>query len=283
MEKILFASDLDGTLLNDSAAVAPEYAQILNDLTDRGCLFTIATARGPAGAHHAIGPSGVRLSAPAVCLNGALLWDMADPHAVRWFPVERAAAAAVIALFLESDVFMRMFVVADGGESMVTYYRDDVAVDGPTTRYLRATNQPHLPVRPLSEYDGNGDVIEFSCLAHESKLDPIYEKMKQIDGLKIVYYGDTYRDGYKFLECGAANGGKGIGAKAAQAMVGADKLYVFGDNFNDRPMYEVADKSFAPNTAEPEMQRIASHVIPSHNEGGVIRTIRDIFEGRFQA
>jgi hydroxymethylpyrimidine pyrophosphatase-like HAD family hydrolase len=178
---------------------------------------------------------------------------------------------------------MRMFVVADAGETMAPYYRDDVAVDGPMTRYLRATDQPHLPVRPLSEYDGNGDVIEFSCLAHVSKLDPIYEKMKQIDGLKVVYYADTYREGYKFLECGAANGGKGVGAKAAQALAGADKLYVFGDNFNDRPMYEAADKSFAPNTAEPEMQRIASHVIPSHNEGGVIRTICDIFEGRFQA
>ena len=57
----------------------------------------------------------------------------------------------------------------------------------------------------------------------------------------MVYYADTYREGYKFLECGSMHAGKGAGAKAAQALVGADQLYVFGDNFNDRPMYEVAD------------------------------------------
>ena len=281
MEKILFASDLDGTLLNDRAIVAPEYAEMLNGLIDRGCLFTIATARGPAGARHAIEPSGIRLALPAVCLNGALIWDMNEPRAVRWFPIEKSAAKAAAELFMHSEAFVRMFVVGDNGATMSSYYRDDVAIDEAMTRYLRVTAQPHLPVRPFSEFDGSGDVIEFSCHEHHTKLDGIYEKLIQLDGLKVVYYADTYRDGYKFLECGAANGGKGKGTKAAQAIAGADKLYVFGDNFNDRPMYEIADKSFAPNTAEPDMQAIATHVIPSHNEGGVIRTIRDIFEGRF--
>ncbi|MDD6621873.1 MAG: HAD hydrolase family protein, partial [Bacteroidales bacterium] len=46
--KVLYVSDLDGTLLNDRSVVSERSAQLLQAAIDRGALFTIATARTPA-------------------------------------------------------------------------------------------------------------------------------------------------------------------------------------------------------------------------------------------
>ena len=283
MEKILFATDLDGTLLNDDAAVAPEHAALLNEMVAAGCLFTIASARSPVGARLALDAAGLRLSAPAVCLNGSLLWDMAADRPVLGFPIEEKAAAAVRALFPAYPAAGKFYVLEQSRGRLTTYYRDDAAMPAWSLRYLRSLETERTPVLPLSAYrttaGRGGEIVGFSFHDHYTRLDDLYEALLQIDGVKTVYYADTYREGYKFLECGASDAGKGAGARAARDSVGADRLYVFGDNFNDLDMYRVADMSFAPVSGEPEMRKIASRVIPSNNDGGVVQTIRAYFRG----
>ena len=282
MKKILFATDLDGTLLNDGAAVAPEHAAQLNDMVDAGCLFTIASARSPVSAQLVLDAAGLRLSAPAVCLNGSLLWDMRAGRPVKGFPIERQAAGAVLALLPGSPAAGKFCVLDQRGGRLVTYYRDDIEMPDWSMRYLRSLETEKTPVLPLSAYraaDCGGAIVGFSFHDHYTRLDDLHAALLQLDGVKTVYYADTYREGYKFLECGAADAGKGAGAKAARDLAGADRLYVFGDNFNDLDMYRVADMSFAPVSGEPEMQKIASRVIPSNNDGGVIQTIRAYFCG----
>lgn len=282
MKKILFATDLDGTLLNDSAAVAPEHASQLNDMVDAGCLFTIASARSPVSARLVLDAAGLRLSAPAVCLNGSLLWDMRAGRPVKGFPVERQAAGTVLALLASFPAAGKFFVLDQSNGRLATYYRDDVETPDWSMRYLRSLETEKTPLLPLSAYraaDCGGEIIGFSFHDHYTRLDGLYAALSQVEGVKTVYYADTYREGYKFLECGAADAGKGAGAKAACDLAGANRLYVFGDNFNDLDMYRVADMSFAPVSGEPEMQKIASRVIPSNNDGGVIQTIRAYFWG----
>lgn len=45
MEKILYVTDLDGTLLNRNERVSPDSIATINALVARGMLFTYATAR----------------------------------------------------------------------------------------------------------------------------------------------------------------------------------------------------------------------------------------------
>ena len=44
MPKILYVTDLDGTLLNKQSRINEESIQIINDLIRQGMLFTYATA-----------------------------------------------------------------------------------------------------------------------------------------------------------------------------------------------------------------------------------------------
>ena len=45
MEKTLYVTDLDGTLLNRQDRVSPFSIQTINNLVEKGMLFTYATAR----------------------------------------------------------------------------------------------------------------------------------------------------------------------------------------------------------------------------------------------
>ena len=159
MEKILFASDLDGTLLNNRAIVSAEYAKILNDLVDQGCLFTVATAREPGGVHRALDPTGVCLSGPAVCLNGSLLWDYTADLPVQWFALERGVAETMIETVLRHQARGWMFVVNEEGVPLSNYYRDDISLDPRMLAYLRAIQAPYMRAKPLSEYRGGGEVL----------------------------------------------------------------------------------------------------------------------------
>lgn len=73
MEKTLYVSDLDGTLLNRQDRV-PEFTErALNRLMDRGLLFTFATARSWHSAHVVAG--GLSPALPWIVHNGAAFSD----------------------------------------------------------------------------------------------------------------------------------------------------------------------------------------------------------------
>ena len=45
MDKILYVTDLDGTLLNKQDKINPFSIKTINELVDKGMMFTYATAR----------------------------------------------------------------------------------------------------------------------------------------------------------------------------------------------------------------------------------------------
>ena len=80
MQKTLYISDLDGTLLTPQKELSPRTVEIINRLLDQGMLFSVATARSAATAVELLSP--LRLSAPGVLLNGALIYDFAKKEYV---------------------------------------------------------------------------------------------------------------------------------------------------------------------------------------------------------
>lgn len=45
MNKTLYVSDLDGTLMKNDETLSPETVQMINELVEKGLDFTFATAR----------------------------------------------------------------------------------------------------------------------------------------------------------------------------------------------------------------------------------------------
>ena len=73
MEKTLFVTDLDGTLLNGKQRINPQSIEIINSLIEKGLLFTYATARSLASA--SIVTEGLNVRVPVVTFNGTFICE----------------------------------------------------------------------------------------------------------------------------------------------------------------------------------------------------------------
>ena len=73
MKKILYVSDLDGTLLRSNQTTSEYTNKIINNLTDRGILFSYATSRAIHTAE--IVTKGLDAKIPVITYNGACIVD----------------------------------------------------------------------------------------------------------------------------------------------------------------------------------------------------------------
>ena len=69
--KRLFVSDLDGTLLNESAEISDVTVEIINREMEKGLHFTISTARTPTTALKIV--ESLNLKLPVMMMNGVLI------------------------------------------------------------------------------------------------------------------------------------------------------------------------------------------------------------------
>lgn len=74
--RVLYVSDLDGTLLGPDTRVSDTSASMLNEAIGRGAFFTVATARTPATVVELLAKVEMRL--PAVVMTGAALFHFED-------------------------------------------------------------------------------------------------------------------------------------------------------------------------------------------------------------
>ena len=76
MDKTLYVSDLDGTLLDPKERVSDFTARVIRELTDRGIHFTYATARSQNSAEKVTG--GLLRHLPVIIYNPAAPTGGAD-------------------------------------------------------------------------------------------------------------------------------------------------------------------------------------------------------------
>ena len=72
--KTLHISDLDGTLLDNEGKLSDENKRRINNLIEKGLLFTIATARTFATVVPIL--DGVKINCPVILMNGVMIYDL---------------------------------------------------------------------------------------------------------------------------------------------------------------------------------------------------------------
>ena len=272
MENILFATDLDGTLLNSAQQLYDYDIEKLNKMIQAGVKFTISTARSPASSAPCI--SGVDLKIPAVCLNGALLWDFSKDEAVQAYKISEKTVLETENLLKEHALSALAFEKPSGG-SMRIFYQDGISksqIDYMRGRDFGGKRQYIKIDHSFTNYE----IIYFAMHDNIEKLTPVYNNILKIFGLSAVFYSDIYHLGTNFLECYSSKTGKGQGVINVKEITGAKKIYVFGDNFNDLAMFEIADKSFATANAGETIRLSADEIILSNIESGVVKKISEI-------
>ena len=270
--KRLYVSDLDGTLFNSKKELTEESAAMINSCIEKGVLFSIATARMPYGCDYRL--EALNMNVPGVLTNGVFLYDFGKKEYVHAEKIEKDAALRVIQAFEknEKDFFMYLF-----HESEISIcFRDDT-LKLQEQYYSKRALENCKNVYQTEDYrkeTEKGDVVYFALTGKECELKPICETLDDIAGIQYTCYLNIY-NGMYCLEIFSDRASKKYALLRLKEMLGCDELIVFGDNLNDLPMIEIADRSYAPKNALEEVKKIVTEVIDDCDHDGVAKKLQE--------
>ena len=258
----LYVSDLDGTLLNDAGKLSPRTVDMLNSFMDSGTLFSYCTARGLSTAGKITGK--LRLNAPVSLMNGVFIYDpLTKEFAVKNFFGEQRSALIERAVTENGETPM-IFSMTDGRERM------SFIQDAENLKAFLARRKGDSRRRPLCGYEGMFDGEMFYAAFINPKNKPALDKVfTPENGFLTAYYTDTYPPHDRWYEVFSAEAGKANSVLRLKELTGADEVVVFGDNANDIPMFEAADRCYAVGNAIPELKERADGVIGTNERWGV--------------
>lgn len=265
LQEILFASDLDGTLLNRQAALSRRSAEIINQLIGQGLIFSIATARSWNSAQPLV--QGLQLRAPAVTYNGAFLLEPATGRVLAQESFLPEEIDRLAALFGKHGIYPMSYSRLEGRDR-VSYL---VGKETPGIRkYLDSRrNSPRLrPVKDEKDLTA-GEVFYFTAIGTEEELLPVSQVLCGLSGFTVNFQADVYDPREYWLEIMPQKATKAHGVSRVKEMLGVKKVVCFGDNVNDIPMFQFADEAYATANSSPALQKLATDVIGHCDQDGV--------------
>ena len=271
MEKTLYVSDLDGTLLNRNSEVTESSRIILNRLIENnGILFTVATARTPATVVRLM--RGINSQLPYIVMTGAAMWKdglvnrcyMKPDRVTFLFDVcKRNGINPFVYTYNDTDGMLDVWHAVD-----MNSYERDFMNQRTGTPYKRFVISDSLPVSVADH------TMLFFAASGYSKVSAAYEEAKKIIPCSMTCYHDIFDPSTGFFEVMAEGVSKAAAVKRLAEEVGAKRVVVFGDSPNDLSMRSVTDLFVAPENASKEVLDVADCIADNNSNDCVARWIQ---------
>ena len=262
--KILYVSDLDGTLLHSDEKTSAYTNQVINELTEKGMLFSYATARSFSTATKVT--KGLNVSIPIITYNGAVILknDTYDIIAKNTFTGEEKDE--ILNVLLSRTVYPIVYAFISEKEKFSYVPKKCNAA---TREFLltRKGDARDNPVELVSDL-GKGDVFYFTCIDEYEKLEQLYLGFKE--KYHCIFQKDIY-SAEQWLEIVPKSVSKANAILQLKKYLGIDYVIAFGDGKNDIDMFEIADEAYAVENAVEELKAIATGVIGSNDSDGVAK------------
>lgn len=273
----LYITDLDGTLLDNNAQISPETARLISELTEKGAIISVATARTPATVEPILADT---LTAPQlVVMTGAAIWDRAQNKFVDIHLIPRDEIPMMLDVFDRRGIHPFCYVLNKDDRYLDVYHaapelsaQEKIFVNDRAQLTLKGF---HMNTRcPQEQY---GRVALFFGMGSHEDIVSVAEELRSVSSCYISYYKDTYSPDMWLLEIFAPQVSKAAGVDRLRRRLNVDRVVTFGDNLNDIPMMQAADVAVAVENALPQVKEIADIVIGPNTENAVARFIAEDF------
>ncbi|MEN8302834.1 MAG: HAD-IIB family hydrolase [Campylobacterota bacterium] len=271
--KNIYITDLDHTFLRNDLSVSDYTKSIWNAKADDSIL-SVATARTYKKTAQFL--SDVHINAPMILLDGALIATM-DKKIIDTKFISKDIADSIIDEGGKFGIYPFILALADSSLNEAFLYSDICNEDQKKvlTRYAKDDNLKEC--KNIRAMDDNFKIV---YMGEESLLRELAKHIEDIfgDELKYILAPEAYIGCY-FLTILHKNADKSHGIKSVSEYVGFDlnRLTVFGDNFNDVGMFELAGKSVAMANAQDGVKLQADIILPhSNDEDGVAKYLQGL-------
>ncbi len=269
MERILYISDLDGTLLTSGQNISPKSLEIINGLMKRGMLFSYATARSIITAKKV--SAGLEMKYPVIVYNGAFIIDAVSGERLVKNTFTHNEAVKIYEILSGYGISPLIYSII-GNEEKFSYIPERLTRGMSGFLDTRRDDPRHR--RALEEDMLCGDMFYFSCIDEAGTMGEAYERLK--DSFHCVYGRDIY-SGDQWLEILPNAANKANAVIQLKKHFGADRLVVFGDGVNDIDMFKAADEAYAVANAAPELKELSDGIIGGNNEDSVAKYLLEKF------
>lgn len=275
-DRTLYVTDLDGTLLNPEGEVSPETRATLNTAIAEGALVSVATARTPATISRLL--AGIDLRLPMTVMTGAALWDMKSGRYSNVRYMSEETARRLTDIYLQTGLPTFIYTL---GEDMVIHIYHLGKMDTLARRFMEERiNNPYKRFHVDDEGESRemppfDRVLLFLTMRPTDETKAVYDRIRREVDCRPIFYHDMYGDEVAELEVFAPSASKAAGVREIAEIAEAGRVVVFGDNVNDLPMLETADRGVAVANAVEEVKESADEVIGSNAENSVARYILD--------
>ncbi|MGN0678290.1 MAG: HAD family hydrolase [Oscillospiraceae bacterium] len=261
--KTLYISDLDGTLLRSDETISEYTSDVINRITDRGILFSYATARSLITAKKVTGA--IKAQIPLITYNGTFIFDNVTEEIIAANFFDHSVVDLLEDLFA-NQVYPIVYAFVDGKEKFS--FLPELCTRGMNT--FLDSRKGDVRTNSVMTIDDlkKGDIFYITCIDSPEKLQPLYEKYNE--SYHCVYQKDIYskEQWLEFLPRGAS---KANAVKQLKTMMKCDRVVVFGDGKNNIDMFEQADEAYAVQNAHEDLKKYATAIIQSNDDDGVAK------------
>lgn len=174
MKKILYVSDLDGTLLRSNQTTSEYTNKIINILTDKGIFFSYATARSIHTAK--IVTEGLDAKIPVITYNGACIVDNQTFEMLDANFLDNNIYVLLNELFSEG-IYPTVYAMVDEKERFSNLPRKS---SKGTLDFIASRNDFRKRIVDTEEELIAGDIFYITCIESPEKIKPFFEKYKDI-------------------------------------------------------------------------------------------------------
>ncbi|MBR7008237.1 MAG: HAD family hydrolase [Ruminococcus sp.] len=269
--KTLYISDLDGTLLNSEQRTSEFTNKAINELTDKGMMFTYATARSYSTASKVT--KGLFIELPVIVYNGTFIVNGTNGQILQSHSFSRNQAVTILSELIEGGIFPIVYSIIEGKECFSYLPR---LMSREQNSFIK-TRRGDRRERKVDDIQAlfDGEIFYFTCIDKAVRLGSYYDKYKSSQ--HCIYQSDIYT-GEQWLEIMPEGATKGKAVKELAEMTGCDEIVAFGDSINDYEMMDTADKAYSPENADMRIKHICDGIIGSNNDDGVAKFLLEHFK-----
>lgn len=285
----VFASDMDGTLLNENHVISDRTADAIRRLQDHGIEFMVATGRSFNTAQPLLDVHD--LSCHMVNMNGAVLSDP-QGHPLFEKGLDYQTSRDILDYLIQNKINYSIMTTSRiyltnylQRQKRLTKFIQDIKTKKKNHQVPSEISQVQLIasdkiIRPIKEFQVQADNTPMKIMVltddEETQTDFIAHfgpnKNLDITSSAIDNLEVTHKKAQKGLALQAYLKDKGITM---------DQVAAIGDSLNDRSMMRMARYSFAMENALDEVKKIAKYTAPANSQDGVAQVIDQIIQGEF--